>query len=248
MSKIAVVIPIYKPTLSSAEVLSYQNCLQVLHRYPIVVVKPQKLELPTLMQSQGNLTAVSFEDHYFADVAGYNRLLISSLFYKTFNAFDFILIHQLDAFVFSDSLEEWARKGFDYVGAPSNKYTEIDCLDISGTDLFVRSMNGDRLVLNGGLSLRKVTAMLRFIRIYNLIFPKWTGNEDMLFSLDSTRLKLLKPFIRLPEWKEALHFAFEKSPKVAFNLCNDKLPFGCHAWERYDPEFWKSYISEKSDI
>ena len=47
----------------------------------------------------------------------------------------------------------------------------------------------------------------------------------------------------LPEFKIAsvetgLRFAFEVAPRLCFRLNNNQLPFGCHAWARYDRAFW----------
>jgi hypothetical protein len=50
------------------------------------------------------------------------------------------------------------------------------------------------------------------------------------------------PRFRLPAVDVALRFAFEASPRVYFALNNYELPFGCHAWERYDKAFWEPYL------
>jgi hypothetical protein len=55
-------------------------------------------------------------------------------------------------------------------------------------------------------------------------------------------LYFLNPFFRRPKAKEALHFAFEMEPRKAYKMTNHKLPFGVHAWEKYDAEFWKEWI------
>lgn len=50
------------------------------------------------------------------------------------------------------------------------------------------------------------------------------------------------PDFRLPSVETALQFAFECLPRHCYELNKHKLPFGCHAWNRYDPEFWAPYI------
>ena len=40
----------------------------------------------------------------------------------------------------------------------------------------------------------------------------------------------------------AVQFSIETNPKELYKLNNGELPFGCHAWEKYDPEFWKAFI------
>ena len=41
---------------------------------------------------------------------------------------------------------------------------------------------------------------------------------------------------------EGLRFAFESAPRRCFELTGHKLPFGCHAWERFDRAFWEPYL------
>jgi hypothetical protein len=71
------------------------------------------------------------------------------------------------------------------------------------------------------------------------LLKKFVKNEDMFWGL---LLYFLNPFFRRPKAKEALHFAFEMEPRKAYKMTNHKLPFGVHAWEKYDAEFWKEWI------
>jgi hypothetical protein len=69
----------------------------------------------------------------------------------------------------------------------------------------------------------------------------WKYNEDDFWSkfLMKTTFSLSKPN---PD--KALEFAFERFPSNLFEITG-KLPFGCHAWEKYEyTEFWKQYILE----
>ncbi len=242
---IAVVIPIYKAALNALETVSLKQCMKVLGRYPVRIVKPASLNIQNLKEEFPSVEFVSFEDSFFKDIDSYNRLMISTGFYEAFSGYEFILIYQLDAYVFRDELTDWCKKGFDYIGAPSLHREEFDKLPAGSENIFASALSGNRFVLNGGLSLRRVPAFLRYLKIYNLFYPKWVGNEDMLFSQEATRLIPMKLFLKLPTWQEALHFSFEKSPAATYEITNHQLPFACHAWERYDPEFWNSFISMK---
>jgi len=68
----------------------------------------------------------------------------------------------------------------------------------------------------------------------------WPKNEDFYWSV-------IIPFFaknfKRPTVQEALGFAFECFPKQCYEQNNRQLPFGCHAWEKYEPEFWKAFIS-----
>lgn len=241
---VAVVIPVYKSTLTDLEIISYNQCMRVFSgKYKIIIVKPNELELPQEVLNHQH-SVECFEDHYFASIAGYNELMINKAFYKRFKRFEYILIYQLDAFVFHDSLTEWCQKGYDYIGAPSLKDDTYLNLSAEKKEMLRAGMETNKPVLNGGLSLRKVSAILRYLSIYNLFYPKWLGNEDMLFCLDAKRLKPMQFFINIPDWSTAMDFAFEKSPAACYALKNDQLPFGCHAWERYDRPFWKPLIEQ----
>ncbi|SKC16826.1 DUF5672 family protein [Dyadobacter psychrophilus] len=243
-SSVAVVIPVYKSVMSDNEKLSLMQCMEVLGTYPVKIVKPASLDLNAVKATYPNIELVSFDDVFFADVAAYNRLMISIDFYKKFLAYEYILIYQLDAYVFHDSLLEWCAKGFDYIGAPSLHLPAFDSLKAASYQQFADALSTHRVVFNGGLSLRRIPAIIRYLKIYNAFYPAWVGNEDMLFSQEATRLIPMKLFLKLPSWHEALGFAFEKSPAATYEITQHKLPFGCHAWERYDPQFWSTFIVE----
>ena len=44
------------------------------------------------------------------------------------------------------------------------------------------------------------------------------------------------------EPREALEFSFELAPRYCFMMNGRRLPFGCHAWFRYDREFWEPFL------
>src|SRR4051812_10478320 len=116
--QVAIVIPIYKPTLSQNEQISLDRCLNVLGRHPVVVIAPEGLALDGIDFQGKPVTVRRFAPEYFAGIAGYNRLMMSAGFYREFLDYRYILIYQLDAFVFSDSLLEWCALDYDYIGAP----------------------------------------------------------------------------------------------------------------------------------
>ena len=66
-----------------------------------------------------------------------------------------------------------------------------------------------------------------------------TMHEDVFWSL---YVPSLNPFFKLPNIYTALKFSFEKFPSKCFKENNQQLPFGCHAWGKYEFEFWKPFI------
>jgi len=236
---VAVVIPVYRADMSAYERISFRQCLRVLGHYPIILVKPQGLDLGDLLATHPGLATASFADSFFENVAGYNHLLMSEAFYAEFARFQFILIHQLDAFVFRDELREWCARGYDYIGAPHVTQRLARAGSRGNPRLALR-----KVLMNGGFSLRNVAACRRFLWIFRRFYGTWKGNEDGLFSLHYPRLYLGSAFLNLPTWDQALPFAFEQRPAECYALNHHRLPLGCHAWERYDLEFWRPFFRE----
>jgi len=47
-------------------------------------------------------------------------------------------------------------------------------------------------------------------------------------------------WIRIPAIDEAAAFSVESNPRLTMSEYGVKRPFGCHAWEKYDRDFWLS--------
>ncbi len=271
---VGVTIPIYKVVPTPNEELSFIQCLKVLKAYPIVIVCPSNLNL-IHYQTIANeyniaLNIEYFDPHFFENIAGYNKLMLSIGFYKRFKTYKFILIYQLDAWVFKDELEYWCNQEYDYIGAPWFENFQQGNLNITETG-------------NGGFSLRKVETAIKILKSHRRIVPlreiirnelrinynyrgrikslitivksilflnnnthhrfnDFDKNEDYFWS--SVVVKRFKNY-KIPLPHEASKFSFELNPSYLFKLNNNKLPFGCHAWEKYEPEFWKQFIKAK---
>lgn len=64
--------------------------------------------------------------------------------------------------------------------------------------------------------------------------------EDVYFLIEMQQYENMKLYVPSPI--EASAFAFERSPRYLYELNNNTLPFGCHAWEKYDMDFWLKFI------
>jgi hypothetical protein len=233
MEKVAIVIPLYKSQLNLGEELSLLQCIKVLGKHPIRFVAPESLDLSFLSTWIDDIQSIRFNDDYFKSPKTYNKLLTSQEFYQAFLNVEYILIYQLDAYVFEDRLLEWCGKGYDYVGAPKLRKHHV-----------ASQPSCQPVLMNGGISLRKVKPILRYIRLYQLFFNAWLANEDAMFSFAQRRVYPFRFLLKLPSWKEAMSFAIEQNPETCYKILG-KLPFGCHAWERYQPRFWKQFIPTK---
>ena len=115
--KAVIVIPVYKQVTDEQETQSLLQCLKILHPYPIVFVCPQNLDTSyyitfCVKNAKSEFSFITFDDYYFQSIPGYCRLLLSAKFFSKFRQFDYMLLYQLDAWVFRDELMEWCNKNF----------------------------------------------------------------------------------------------------------------------------------------
>jgi hypothetical protein len=238
--QVVVVIPVWQERLSDDETLSLVRCLDVLRPHPIALVAPEGLRTDLLPPSSAAAVIERFAPRFFEGIDGYNRLMLSADFYRRFEAYDYILLHQLDAFVFEDRLASWCARGYDYVGAPwvGNGWPPPEMSRFKRGVLRAVTPPATR-VGNGGFSLRRVPSFLRALRRLRPLLARWTSNEDLFWSVIARRLA----GFRIPPPSEALSFSFELEPRRCYEQLGRTLPFGCHAWPRYDPEFWRGVFS-----
>ena len=257
--KVAVVIPIYQEKLSDFEKIALEQCDKVLSNYRKVIIKPHKLTLPPETSTLSLSEVLSFEDDYFSDIQGYNRLMLSKELYGQFLDYEYILIYQLDAFVFRDELDMWCDKDIDYVGAPWIRKKDFSSAfkALKSTPqyyLYTRfniKKNGlpdpkqfYKKVGNGGLSLRRVKKFYDIcISMHDQIHAyvsrnEHEFNEDAFWSIEVNRKKKI---LNIPGYREGLKFSFELEPELALDLNQQVLPFGCHAWNKY-VDFWSPFF------
>ena len=65
-------------------------------------------------------------------------------------------------------------------------------------------------------------------------------HEDLFWSHEARRFK---PDFVVPMPEDALPFAFECVPQYCFEANRQKLPFGCHAWPKFDRGFWERHLA-----
>lgn len=220
---VAVVIPVYTEELKYNENNAIEQAIKVLGNYDIYFIMPESLVInyrnPLIKEKR-------FEDDYFFSKQTYSNLMLEEKFYNEFREYKYLLLHQLDAFVFSDRLQEFCEKGWDYVGAP-------------WTHGIHRFANGRSTwyVGNGGFSLRKTESFIRWIKRKKeeICFAREYLPEDVVIAAYGDELII-------PTKEEALSFAFEMDFDECMRLNNGCLPFGCHAWEYCEFEKWKKII------
>lgn len=263
--KVAVVIPVYKEfgKLTASEMLSLMQIRSVLSTRDLFFIYPQFVSIKEYLQVflPLKVTPVLIEDKYFGNHKRANKLCVNPDLYINFTAYEYMLLHELDAYVFSDQLDYWCSQGLDFVGAPwfagyhkpklplrfigvGNGGFSLrkvkSFLDISHNRSFVnlhRSMKHvyDFLKGDNHKMIRQFLLINSFLKIIRVL----AGHEDEFWGL--TVPKFYKWFkVAVPH--QAMRFSFEVMPRELFRLNNNELPFGCHGWEKYDPVFWESYI------
>ena len=257
-----IVIPIHKATPTEDEMLSLRQYALVLKSHPICIVCPAGLNVTTycdvLSNYGANCTIEHFHPRFFDGIKGYNLLMLDKNFYKSFACYQYLLIYQLDAWVFSDELDYWCEMGYDYIGAPWIEEKENSELGVTG-------------VGTDGFSLRRVQHFIDILsykgpvrnvnqlnleptlknKIYKLLYSLGYQNTISYYKKDETLYEdiFLSIFLantelhaKMPDPETASLFAFEKHPSFLFSKTM-QLPFGCHAWRKYEYEaFWKQYI------
>ena len=223
-----------------------------------IFIAPQSFLFDKTFGELANLDIVHFSDEFFCNIQGYNSLMLNIEFYKHFQDFDYMLIHQSDAYLFKDELQHWCDQNYDYIGAPwfnkkfpksfkwkkfKLKYLHFIYSQKQKENKFHHFI--DNQVGNGGLSLRKIATFITVLEAtpHQLLNKYKAGdqirfNEDVFWALEAEKIK--KTF-KKPSCLQALHFSFEQEPALAFETINT-LPFGCHAFNIHGTEFWKQHI------
>ena len=98
---VVIVIPIYKDKLSPTEVISLKQLNKILGKYPRVFVAPESLVFDFGSLGYG-IHIERFEDKWFQSTTSYSCLMMQKGFYERFSAYEYMLLHQLDVFVFSN--------------------------------------------------------------------------------------------------------------------------------------------------
>jgi hypothetical protein len=256
--QLAILVPIYRSFLDPEETVSLESTFRVLGAHHLVMVKPAGLDTSAIEARFPFKAVETFEPASFASVQGYNRLLLSAAFYERFLGSDFMLICQLDVFVFRDELASWMARGYDYVGAPWISGTAVG-LWIHRVAMALGKLRGagaDRVypyemrnrVGNGGFSLRKVETHHRLSLVMKDAIDHYLANagthhfhEDVFWSMEPAKRGHAH---RTPAAEEALAFAWDINPERLFALAGGRLPLAAHGWyRRRHLAFWAGHVA-----
>lgn len=258
-----IIIPIYKPVPDTDDCISINRTFEVLGDYDITFVHPENMDL-SAYKNWNHALYKGFHDDYFKNIEGYNKLMMSPTFYEAFQK-KYILICQTDAFIFKDELAYWCKKNYDYLGAPWLRsrekipflkwiwdkigYTCKTLINYKGN----KKWQKDKSLLynavgNGGLSLRKREKFIEVLKhlphVVDLYLKPENKStfyaEDVFFSIEPLRNRMS---FSKPHYQEACLFAIENKQEKALGFNPQKLPFGCHRWNK-EKDFWRTIFKD----
>lgn len=205
--KCCVVIPIYKQydRLSQFEKKSLSNTVQKMKNWPIIVICPNSLDIESYKDFE-RIIFLSYDDFFFKSVSHYNELMLSPFFYESLKDYDYMLLVQLDAWIFEDKLEYFINLDYDYVGGLH----------------YIPHVNGKMVNGNGGFCLRKVDAFIEASRNIKKDLSNKQDWEDILYSY------WYKDKLNIAPDEISLKFGWQQDPQLNYEKNDRKLPFGCH--------------------
>jgi hypothetical protein len=264
---VAIMVPVSdRSELLPEEQVSLRHLRHFLGRYDTFYVTPRGSRLKL-----AGFERIDFPAKFFGSMRAYNRMMYLPELYAHFEEYKYILVYHLDSLAFSDELLAWCETDVDYIGAPwipgaDCPWVAEPRVGNGGFALMkiervlkvlenryraeplyywkdVASRNLSRFVaLEADPEIRAPVGLTgRFLETWRRIQSTESNGvlNDVFWSVHASRY--LADF-RIPDWTVALRFAFEVSPRHCFDLNGHRLPFGCHAWARYDRAFWEPYL------
>jgi hypothetical protein len=264
---VAVVTPVYRLPLNAQEEISFKHLRLYLGKFDRYIIAPK-----TLSVAWPDFRIRYFNNVFFSGISEYSRLLVTKQFYQAFAEYEYILIYQLDCLVFSSDLEYWCAQHWDYAGAPWFRDYESNSAGgfwaVGNGGLSLRHVASALAVLEsklfyddpvergktryfqmsprlGALACSSKTFLHRhgYRNTIKWYLKKSAGerdfHEDRFWAFDARRFM---PQFRIPSPQEAVAFSFECAPQYCFKANSERLPFGCHAWTKWDCNFWKPYL------
>lgn len=94
----------------------------------------------------------------------------------------------------------------------------------------------------------KLESMFPNVKLFRRLMEEWretdspidhNRNNDIFWSDVAS---YYFPEFKVASVEQGLRFGFEVSPRFCLELNGGQMPFGCHAWARYDRKFWEPFL------
>lgn len=229
-------IPIYKEHLSDNEKASLnQICSIIKDSYEICLICSEDISLDeyNAISEKNNvkLSTLYCAKQYFAGTKEYSFMLETTEFYKCFSEYQYLMIYQLDGWIFKNDLQKFIELDYDYYGSPWK-------LGSFGFN--------DDTVGNGGVSLRKVSKFIEACQKFESddFKKQYVDKEDLFFCKTmQSKIGLKKAPVRI-----SAGFAITSNPPYfRYKYIDKQLPMCVHAFDKY-MQYWDNDIKiEKGD-
>lgn len=221
-------VPVYKKNPVFFEQASLMQCVRIFgNNRDIYLVAPFGLDLSgyTSLCPGFKFKVKRFNKEFFSSIETYNQLCKRWEFYDSFSDYQYMLMYQLDCWVFSDDINYFISLEYDYFGAP---WFKID---------YEKNTAAPEQCGNGGFSLRRIDKFIEVCKKHESEADNTEIPEDVFFS------KNCADEIKTCPVNVGAEFSFEAGASWLFKLNNNKLPMGCHKPYLFQfKAFWKDYI------
>jgi hypothetical protein len=267
-SSVAIVVPMYKPLLDADEQISYRHLVHFLGGFDKYLVSPKSLGVTLegfgvkhfpneFFHSTATYSALLISPEFYRAFARYKYLLVYQLDSLVFS--DKLLdwcakdLDYVGAPWFSEDGADFVEESAVGNGGLSLRKIEscLRVLEAPGAaaeldkyrDGMVAALPWQGRLLSLPYKFRKRLSLSGAKRRDTLrtgrVPPGERLNEDCFWSFKAADYY---PGFKIASVKEGLRFSFEMAPRRCFELNGGHLPFGCHAWSKYDRKFWEPFL------
>ena len=236
--KCIIVVPTHKYEPDELEQLSLKQLDKIINNeIDICFVCPEKFNTEAYKKlfEKSEFTTKVFDDKFFTSFKGYNHLCLDYDFYKSFEDYEYMLIYQTDCWIFRNEIEKFCDMGYDYIGGP---------IYSAGSNWPSFKIGTRPIVGNGGLSLRKISKMMKILDPKGYVYKKhkkeWEDIEyEDMFLCDVLFHDIL---VNVPDYRVAEQFSIDSLPRhiAQLNPMSVHRVFAFYQW-------WKTKIPELND-
>ena len=260
-----VVIPVHRPHPSPSEIVSLRQCGKVLVNRDVLILTPKHLDLGAYRELLPRAADLRVESHWMASWKAYSRMMVSPLVFNALEGYTHMILHEPDAIVLRDEIDYWCNQPFDYIGAPwfegwEKPAADAPLIGVGNLGFSFHRLSTSRRVMASSLRWHPYSAVAKNL-FQGLRGDKARLRQGMIGLGSGGRLRgayklfgghcdafwsIIVPNIdrgfRIPPAKIAAKFAWEVFPSRCMKMCGENLPFGIHAWFKYDFGFLMPHL------
>jgi hypothetical protein len=268
MNNLVVIVIIgYKPGLSENEKSSLRQCYKIFHQYDIRIISPAGMDTSEYSKVIPSIQFEFIDPVWTSNYDMSSILKIDELLYQKFIAYRFFMYYELDAWVFNDQMEYWCSRDWDFMGAPwfeklKDGYSpnivgvgnggfclrkNESCVRLAKRVKMLKRIRKAwfKYYLQALIPFEKMLALFRkqlHIRNMESLTPMLLDQNIIEDFYWTKKIAIVFDDFKVAPVEDAGRFSFEVNPSLLYRMNNNQLPFGCHGWEKYEPEFWKEFI------